>query len=63
MTTSGNAASVPGMDERAVCRFNDRKWCGGEVTYAADPFDAEIKGDETPVWECEEHRQQRKDDI
>jgi len=33
------------------------------VTKAPDPFDSEINGDDTEVWECEECRRESADDI
>ncbi len=37
--------------------------CGGEVTFAPDPFAEEIWGNETPVWMCAEHRYASAQDI
>lgn len=37
--------------------------CAGPVTFAADPYQADIYNDDTPVWMCERHRDERYSDI
>jgi hypothetical protein len=48
--------------EKHKCQneFCDSK---SEVTFAPDPFDEEINGNDTPVWECQDCREQSADDI
>lgn len=37
--------------------------CEGELVYAPDPYDADVKDDFTPVWMCERHRFEVAQDI
>lgn len=40
------------------------KWFDEEtITFAPDPFSSEINDDDTPVWECDDCREERKDEI
>jgi hypothetical protein len=37
--------------------------CTEPATFEPDPYAEEIHDDSTPVWICESHYQERKDDI
>lgn len=37
--------------------------CGGEVTFAPDPYSLSVYSEDTPVWMCAEHRKFRVDET
>ncbi len=45
----------------SVCGCEDSK--GNPVTLEPDPYASEIKGNETPIWECKRCRQESVREI
>lgn len=50
------------MAKRA-CMHAGTGECKRPVTYDADPYTADVHGDETKVWMCAEHRTEAALDI
>lgn len=51
------------MEHNEKC---SKKYCetpDSPVSFAPDPFQSEINGDDTPIWECERCRYESSRDI
>jgi hypothetical protein len=62
------AKKLKPQPKSALLRIEIPEPCEGcktteNVTFDADPYAHDIDGDDTPVWLCDECREQRADDI